>query len=96
MDEVVDFKLVKFEWSIKVVFDCERRLTETHLVSSVRTETVDLTFGCESKRVAITAANLYHFVEDFLHSCWLVDKNLAAEDSVSQAQLALTVVSKSI
>ena len=46
--------------------------------------------------MTIATADLSDLIEYFLHSCWLVDIYLTSEDPITQTQLTLTVVSKSI
>ena len=46
--------------------------------------------------MAITAADLNDFIENILHASRLIHNNLAAEHSITQAELSLTVVTEGV
>ena len=96
MGHVMDQELLQFQRGVEVVLDGLRRVAKTHLVAPIRTKRVNVTFHSEGKRVAETATHLCDFVEDVLDACWLANKDLSPEDSVSQTQLPLAIVTKGV
>ena len=46
--------------------------------------------------MAITAADLNDFIENILHASRLIHDNLAAEHSITQTKLTLTVVAEGV
>ena len=96
MRDVVDVELVKLQWGVEIALYSERCLPQAHFMASVGAKAVDLTLGCEGKRVSMATADLHDRVKHILHSCWLLNDQLAAEYSVAQAELTLAIIAESV
>ena len=85
MHNIVDLQLIKFQRGKKVVFMRDRCVTESHLMSPIRTKAIDCAFDCQGEAVSITAANLDDFIEDVLDARGLVHHEQATENSIPKS-----------
>ena len=96
LGHIMDQELLKFQRSVEVVLDGLRGIAKTHFVAPIRTKPVDMAFHSEGKCVAVAAAHSRDFVVDVLDASRFANKDLSAEDSVSQTQLPLAIVTKGV